>query len=120
MTSARKIAANRQNARKSRGPRSGAAKSMARRNAVRHGLAALVHRQPVSETEIDRFAKALCGSDADPILFEQARIIAQLRHPAATLAADLRDPTCIDETERCPRGCIDYAQSIPNEEIHRL
>lgn len=77
MTSARKIAANRQNARKSRGPRSAAGKSIASRNAVRHGLAAIVHRQPVSETEIDEFAKALCGSDTDPMLFEQARIIAR-------------------------------------------
>jgi hypothetical protein len=77
MTSARKIAANRQNARKSRGPRSAAGKSIASRNAVRHGLAAVVHRQPISETEIEGFAKALCGSDTNPILFEQARIIAR-------------------------------------------
>lgn len=75
MTSARKIAANRQNARKSRGPRSAAGKSIASRNAVRHGLAAIVHRQPIPETAIEEFAKALCGSNTDPILFEHARVI---------------------------------------------
>jgi hypothetical protein len=76
MSSERKIRANRLNGRKSRGPRSAAGKSNASRNALRHGLAAIVHRQPVSSEEIERFARALCGSDADPSLFEQAQIIA--------------------------------------------
>ena len=38
MASDRQIAANRRNARKSTGPRSGAGKKRARRNAYRHGL----------------------------------------------------------------------------------
>ena len=76
MTSARKIAANRQNARKSRGPRSAAGKSIASRNAVRHGLAAIVHRPPLSESETERFSRALCSGNTDPNLFAQARIIA--------------------------------------------
>ena len=76
MTSERKIAANRLNGRKSRGPRTAAGKRIASRNALRHGLAAITHRQPVSSDEIERFAKALCGGDDDPSLLEQARVIA--------------------------------------------
>ena len=76
MTSERKIAANRRNARKSRGPRGAAGKSIASRNALRHGLAAITHHRSVSASEIEGFAKAICGDDADPSLFAQALVIA--------------------------------------------
>jgi len=77
MTSERKIAANRLNAKKSRGPRTAAGKSLASRNALRHGLRAITHRHPTPSSEIERFAKAICGADNDPLLFEQACIIAE-------------------------------------------
>jgi hypothetical protein len=77
MSSARKVEASRANGRKSRGPRSAAGKAVASRNALRHGLVAVTHRPPVSAEEIERFAKALCGDDNDPALYEQTRIIAQ-------------------------------------------
>jgi hypothetical protein len=77
MSSARKVEASRANGRKSRGPRSAAGKAVASRNALRHGLVAVTHRPPVSTEEIERFAKALCGDDNDPALYEQTRIIAQ-------------------------------------------
>jgi hypothetical protein len=77
MTSERKIAANRLNAKKSRGPRTAAGKSLASRNALRHGLRAITHRHPTPSSEIERFAKAICGVDNDPLLFEQACIIAE-------------------------------------------
>jgi hypothetical protein len=76
MTSERKAAASRRNGRASRGPRSAAGKSIASRNALRHGLAAITHRQPAAQADIERFAKALCDGDNDPALLEQARIIA--------------------------------------------
>jgi hypothetical protein len=75
MTSVRKLEANRRNSRKSCGPRTAAGKSNASRNALRHGLAALTHRQPMPEVE--QFAHALCGDDNDPALFAQAVQIAQ-------------------------------------------
>ena len=76
MTSKRKIAANRRNSRKSCGPRSAAGKFIASRNALRHGLAAVTNIGLELSPEIDHFAKALVGDDDDPLLFEQARVIA--------------------------------------------
>ena len=75
MTSERKVAANRLNSRKGRGPRSAAGKATASRNALRHGLAGI--HQPVSATDIESFAKALCGNNDNPSLFEQAMVIAR-------------------------------------------
>ena len=77
MTSARKVAANRRNGRKSRGPRSAAGKSIASRNALRHGLAAMIHRRAPPLREVENFAQALCGDDNDPLLFDKALAIAQ-------------------------------------------
>ena len=63
MTSQAKILANRRNARKSRGPRTAAGKSIASRNAYRHGLAAITRELPALFPDIERMAKALCGDD---------------------------------------------------------
>jgi len=46
-------------------------------NALRHGRRAITHRHPTPSSEIERFAKAICGADNDPLLFEQACIIAE-------------------------------------------
>ena len=77
MTSNNKIAANRRNGRESCGPRTAAGKSIASRNALRHGLAAFALRQSVPSAEINEFAGALCGDDRDPALFAQAVKIAE-------------------------------------------
>ena len=77
MTSNSKIAANRRNSRKSCGPRTAAGKSDASRNALRHGLAAITHREPLPSLEIEEFARALCGDDTDPAAFAQAVKIAE-------------------------------------------
>ena len=76
MSSERQIAANRLNARKSRGPRTAAGKSIVCRNALRHGLTATVHRHPLPSADLEELAKALCGGDDDPSLLAQAGIIA--------------------------------------------
>jgi len=77
MSSVRKIEANRRNSRKSCGPRTAAGKFIASRNALRHGLAAVAHRQAAPSAEIERFARALCEGDNNPALFAQAVQIAQ-------------------------------------------
>jgi hypothetical protein len=77
MTSQAKIAANRVNGRKSRGPRSAAGKTCASRNALRHGLTAITRHNPTYFPDIERMAKAFCDGDTDPLLLEQALIIAE-------------------------------------------
>ena len=78
MTSNRKIAANRRNSRKSCGPRTAAGKSDASRSALRDGLVEVItHRQPLPSIEIEEFARALCGDDADPATFAQAVKVAE-------------------------------------------
>src|ERR1700737_175837 len=77
MISQKKIAANRSNGRKSRGPRTAAGKASASRNALRHGLVTITQRNPALFPEIERMAKALCAGDKNPFLFEQALTIAE-------------------------------------------
>ena len=77
MTSARKDRANRRNGRKGRGPRTPAGKLRSSRNALRHGFAATIHRQPLPQSQIEHFAATLCGDDHDPLLSEQALMIAE-------------------------------------------
>jgi hypothetical protein len=77
MTSARKIAANRINAQKSCGPRSKVGKGRVSSNALRHGLAALKHLDAMRPRDIDLMARAMCGDDIDPLLFERAQVIAE-------------------------------------------
>jgi hypothetical protein len=102
MTSNRKIQANRSNARKSCGPRTAAGRSIASRNALRHGLAALTHRAPAPSAEIEQFARALCGNDSDPVLFAQAVKIAEnemllqaIRKHQVAAVERLRDRTAV-------------------------
>jgi hypothetical protein len=76
MPSARKIAANRANARKSTGPRTKEGKSRSRGNAERHGLEAVSLTEAERTAEVEHLAKAICPDQADPFRFEQAVIIA--------------------------------------------
>ena len=72
-----KIVASRANGRKSRGPRTPAGKSNASRNAFRHGLAAITRTDPEIFAEIEPVARAICNGAVNPLLFEQALIIAE-------------------------------------------
>jgi hypothetical protein len=75
--SQRRSAASRSNGRKSRGPRTAAGKSSASRNALRHGLATITRHNPKLFPDIERMAKAICNGDTNPLLFEQALVIAE-------------------------------------------
>jgi len=44
---------------------------------LRHGFAAAIHRLPLPQSDIEHFAETLCGDDHDPLLFEQALMIAE-------------------------------------------
>ncbi|MPZ37880.1 MAG: hypothetical protein GEU95_07410 [Rhizobiales bacterium] len=74
MRSERKLLANRDNARKSTGPRTGAGKSRSSRNALRHGLT-----RPVSSSTqaIARIAEELTREDSFPYRQQHAVAIAE-------------------------------------------
>lgn len=80
MTSSRKVAANRQNASKSTGPRTVAGRKRSSRNGLRHGFNAVGPRDPAIEVQAGRLAAMI--RQAQPAGFEilvreQALIIAE-------------------------------------------
>jgi len=77
MASERQIAANRRNARKSSGPRSGAGKNRSSRNAYRHGLTVSFTSSEGFAKQLDKLTRKIAGDTEDPILLERARAIAQ-------------------------------------------
>jgi hypothetical protein len=77
MTSGKRLVANQANAQKSRGPKTTAGKRIASRNALRHGLSAFNHRDSVLVAEIEQMVNAICGDDRNPLLLDQARVIAE-------------------------------------------
>lgn len=77
MTSARRLTANRTNAQRSTGPKSRDGKKRAGANARKHGLSRLSYRAPLFGKEAERMVAAICAGDANPLIIEQAIIIAE-------------------------------------------
>jgi hypothetical protein len=77
MTSERKIVANRLNGRRGNGPRTEKGKHKSRGNALRHGLTTINHRHPLYADRIRKMAQDICGDETNPLMFEQALIIAE-------------------------------------------
>jgi hypothetical protein len=77
MASERQIAANRRNARKSTGPRSGAGRKRASRNAYHHGLTLSITSTAAFAKQLDILVRKIAGDSEDAILLERARAIAQ-------------------------------------------
>jgi hypothetical protein len=76
MASERQIAANRQNARKSTGPRSATGKKRASRNAYRHGLSKPIWGAEFTRA-VDDLARDIAGDAADPATLDLARDAAE-------------------------------------------
>jgi hypothetical protein len=77
MASERQIAANRRNARKSTGPRSGAGKKRAGRNAYRHGLSLSITSGAAVAQQLDQLAHKIAGGAQDAISLDLARTAAE-------------------------------------------
>jgi hypothetical protein len=77
MASERQIAANQRNARKSTGPRSGAGKKRASRNAYRHGLTLSITSTAAYAKQLAKLVRKIAGDSENAILLERARAIAQ-------------------------------------------
>jgi hypothetical protein len=77
MATERQIAANRQNARKSTGPRSRAGRGRASRNAYRHGLSYGVAGAAEFGKHVEAWAQKIAGRGADAVTLEIARSIAR-------------------------------------------
>jgi hypothetical protein len=83
MATARQIAANRRNARRSTGPRSQAARKRASRNSFRHGLAAGVITNAERIKHVERTARKIAGATTDIVTLEWARTVAQAEYDLA-------------------------------------
>ena len=76
MASERQIAANRRNARNSTGPRSGAGRKRASRNAYRHGLTLSISSTAAFAKQLDKLVHKIAGDTEDEIVLERARAVA--------------------------------------------
>jgi hypothetical protein len=77
MATERQIAANRRNASRSTGPRSGAGKKRASRSSYRHGLSARIAPGAGRAKRIEQLARQIAGDAADVLSLEWARSAAQ-------------------------------------------
>lgn len=81
MVSDRQVAANRLNARKSTGPRSGGGKKRAGRNAYRHGLSLRISSIATVTREVERLARKIVAERE--VTLERARAVAEAEHDLA-------------------------------------
>ena len=77
MATERQIAANRLNAGKSTGPRSGGAKKRASQNAYRHGLSLSLTSSAAIAKRLDVLARKIAGNSKNEIILEHAHAAAQ-------------------------------------------
>lgn len=104
MTSSSKAETNRQNARKSTGPRTQGGKLRASRNAIRHGLASVAAH--VESADVDRLAGALavvCADIPAELIRAAAAAELQLRHlrkVRASFGRELLDALDVEPSKR--------------------
>jgi integrase len=125
VTSAKKIEANRSNARRSTGPKTALGKAHAAQNARRHGLSVSVVRDPALLEQVDLLAKEIAGDTAGCEIHEHAWRFAEAqvdvvrihraRHDLA--APNFGKPECADDALRqeCPREVADILGHVSKQ-----
>lgn len=121
MISAKRVEANRANAKKSTGPRTVRGKSRVSRNALRHGLRAMLSPDPAVSAEVTRMAKAICGKSTNAALYEAALRVAEYdllirRIRAARLAAIKRHITTVATPAMKPKQAVGFPTGFPTAE----
>ena len=96
MTSARKLNANRANARASTGPRTAAGKKRATRNALRHGLSLSILGNQTLSAEAANLAREIAGEGATPDILELARCVAEAQIDLIRVRQARHDLLCRD------------------------
>jgi hypothetical protein len=143
MASERQIAANRLNARKSTGPRSGAGKKRASGNAYRHGLTLNIISTAALAEQLDKLVREIAGDSEDAILLERARAVAQaelelarvrrvkvalierasafgeLNPPRVTVTQMIQLLNAVDRGRPMPKP-IEASATMPSQEPERL
>jgi hypothetical protein len=76
MTTARKVQANRQNARVSTGPKSATGKARSSANARRHGLAIPIWSSAALTADAASLAKDIAGAHPSPQVMTHAQLVA--------------------------------------------
>ena len=115
MASERQIAANRRNARKSTGPRSGAGRKRASRNAYRHGLTLNITSTAAFAKQLNKLARKIAGDTKDAITLERARAVA---HAELDLARVRRAKVALIERPSA-FGELDALATMPSQEPDR-
>jgi hypothetical protein len=77
MSSAKQIAANRKNTKKSTGPRTAAGKARASRNSRQHALSTISHNNPLFAQRIEAIAREICPETTNSGLWQQALIVGE-------------------------------------------
>jgi len=77
VTSARKIRANRANARASSGPKTAAGKVQSAQNAFRHGFNVPIFLDPDLASDVEALAQRIVGKSADANVLDSARRVAE-------------------------------------------
>jgi hypothetical protein len=85
MATERQIVANRQNARKSTGPRSHAGRKRASRNSYRHGLCSGVAAAAECAKHVEALAQKIAGRGPDAVTIEIARSVARAEFELAQI-----------------------------------
>ncbi len=110
--SPRKIAANRRNAARSTGPRTGKGKARSKLNSLQHGLAAKPPRTVAIDRDLERLASEIAGPSPDPerrhfalVAAEAELKLRQVRAVRLRLLSELSEgpaasPSSQEETKR--------------------